>query len=233
MKMTKISYNGYRFPPEIIQQAIWLYLRFTLSFRDVEDLLAERGITVSYETVRRWVNHFGPKIAADLRKRRPKPHTIWHLDEVYLKIDGRLVYLWRAVDSEGEVLDVLVQTKRNKHAALKLMGKLLRKYGLIPDKMVTDDLRSYGAAARELGISEHHERGRWHNNRAENSHQPTRRRETKMQGFKSVGSAQRFLSTHAAAYNTFNVQRYLISARTHRAFRASATDTWRTAAAAA
>ena len=231
--MAKINYSGYRFPPEIIQQAIWLYLRFTLSFRDVEDLLAERGIIVSYETVRRWVNHFGPKIAADLRKRRPRPHAIWHLDEVYLKIDGRLVYLWRAVDAEGEVLDVLVQTRRNKHAALKLMRKLLKKYGLMPDKMVTDDLRSYSAAARELGISDHHERGRWRNNRAENSHQPTRRRERKMQGFKSVGSAQRFLSMHAAAYNTFNVQRHLISARTHRAFRVSATDTWRTAAAAA
>ena len=118
--MTKISYSGYRFPPEIIHQAIWLYLRFTLSFRDVEDLLAERGIAVSYETVRRWVNHFGPIIAAELRKRRPKPHSIWHLDEVYLKIDGRMVYLWRAVDAEGEVLDVLVQSKLNKHAALKL-----------------------------------------------------------------------------------------------------------------
>jgi DDE domain len=109
--MTKISYSGYRFPPEIIQQAIWLYLRFTLSFRDVEDLLAERGIMVSYETVRRWVNHFGPMIAADLRKRRPKSHMTWHLDEVYLKIDGRMVYLWRAVDAEGEALDVLVQTR--------------------------------------------------------------------------------------------------------------------------
>ncbi len=110
--MTKISYSGYRFPPEIIQQAIWLYVRFTSSFRDVEDLLAERGILVSYETERRWVNHFGPMIAADLRKRRPKPHTTWHLDEVYLKIDGRLGYLWRAVDAEGEVLDVLVQIRR-------------------------------------------------------------------------------------------------------------------------
>ena len=127
--MTKISYAGYRFPPAIIQQAVWLYVRFALSFRDVEDLLAERGIAVSYETVRRWVNHFGPIIAADLRKRRPKPQTTWHLDEVYLKIDGRLVYLWRAVDGEGEVLDILVQTKRNKAAALKLMRKLLKKYG--------------------------------------------------------------------------------------------------------
>ncbi len=140
------------------------------------------------------MNHFGPKIAADLRKRRPKPHTTWHLDEVYLKIDGRLAYLWRAVDAEGEVLDVLVQTRRNKRAALKLMRKLLKKYGFVPDKLVTDDLRSYGAAAGHLGIAGRHERGRWRNNRAENSHQPTRRREHKMQGFKSVGSAQRFLS---------------------------------------
>ena len=136
--MNKISYKGYRFPPEIIQQAIWLYLRFTLSFRDVEDLLAERGIMVSYETVRRRVNHFGPVIAADLRKRRPKPHVTWHLDEVYLKIDGRMVYLWRAVGAEGEVLDVLVQAKRNKRAALKLMRKLLKKYGFLPETLVTN-----------------------------------------------------------------------------------------------
>ena len=231
--MKKIIYSGYRFPPEIIHQPIWLYLRFTLSLRDVEDLLAERGIEVSYESIRRWVTHFGPMIAADLRKRRPKPHTTWHLDEVYLKINGRMVYLWRAVDAEGEVLDVLVQEKRDKHAALKLMRKLLKKYGFVPDLMITDDLRSYGAAARELGIEKHHERGRWRNNRAENSHQPTRRRERKMQGFKSQGSAQKFLSTHAASYNTFNVQRHLTSARTHRAFRAAAMDTWRTVVAAA
>ena len=231
--MTKISYVGYRFPPVIIQQAVWLYARFALSFRDVEDLLAERGITVSYETVRRWVRHFGPVIAADLRRRRPKPHSTWHLDEVFIKIDGRLVYLWRAVDAEGEVLDVLVQSKRDKRAALKLMRKLLKKMGFVPDKLVTDDLRSYGAAARDLGISHRHERGRWRNNRAENSHQPTRRRERKMQGFKSAGSAQRFLSFHAATYNTFNVQRHPISAKTHRAFRASAMQTWREAIAAA
>ena len=158
--MRKISYAGYRFPPEVIHQAIWLYLRFTLSFRDVEDLLAERGIAVSYETVRRWVNHFGPTIAAHLRKRRPKPHATWHLDEVYLKISGRMVYLWRAVDAEGEVLDVLVQSKRNKHAALRLMRKLLKKYGFVPDQLITDDLRLHSAAAHDLGISTRHERGR-------------------------------------------------------------------------
>src|ERR1700753_5628 len=153
-----ISFARHQFPPAIIRHAVWLYVRFTLSFRDVEDLLAERGITVSYETVRRWVNHFGPMIAADLRKRRLKPHTTWHLDEVYLKIDGRMVYLWRAVDAEGEVLDVLVQSKRNKHAALRLMRKLMKKYAFIPERLVTDDLRSYSAAVRDLGIERRHER---------------------------------------------------------------------------
>jgi putative transposase len=229
--MRKISYAGYRFPPEIFHQAIWLYLRFTLSFRDVEDLLAERGIAVSYETVRSWVNHFGPMIAAQLRKRRPKPDATWHFDEVYLKIDGRMAYLWRAIDAE--VLDVLVQSKRNKHAALKLMRKLLKKYAFVPERLVTDDLRSYGAAARALGLERLHERGRWRNNRAENSHQPTRRRERKVQRFKSARSAQKFLSTHAAVYNIFNIQRHLISAQSHRVLRAAAMTTWRQVVAAA
>jgi putative transposase len=170
---------------------------------------------------------FGPMIAAHLRKRRPKPHATWHLDEVYLKIDGRMVYLWRAVDAEGEVLDVLVQSKRNKHAALKLMRKLLKKHAFAPERLVTDDLRSYAPAARALGIEHLHERGRWKNNRAENSHQPTRRRERKMQRFKSTCSAQKFLSAHAAAYNTFNVQRHLTSAQSHRVLRAAAMSTWR------
>ncbi len=150
--MTKISYGGYPFPPEIIHQAIWLYLRFTLSLRDVEDLgSVTRGFAVGW-------NHFGPMIAADLRKRRLKPRMTWHLDEVYLKIDGRMVYLWRAVDAEGEVLDVLVQSKRNKHAAMKLMRKLLKKYAFVPERLVTDDLRSYSAAVRELGIERRHGR---------------------------------------------------------------------------
>jgi putative transposase len=138
--MITISYSGYRFPPEIVQHAIWLYIRFTLSFRDVEDLLAERGIMVSYETVRRWVNHFG----AGGRKRRPKPHTTWHLDEVYLKIDGRIVYLWRAADAEGEVLDVLVQTRRNKRAAFKLMRKLLTRRSTMPGRLSPSQVLSTG-----------------------------------------------------------------------------------------
>jgi putative transposase len=146
--MTKISYNGYRFPPVIIQQAIWLYARFTLSFRDVEDLLAERGITASYETVRRWVNHFGSSIAADLRKRRPRPHSTWHLDEVYIKIDGRLVYLWRAVDAEGEVLDVLVQSARQAGCPVR---KLLKKLNFVPDKLVYWRLRPCGSTKARTG----------------------------------------------------------------------------------
>ena len=137
--MTKISYSGTASLPKSSSRRSGSIIRFTLSFRDVEDLLAERGIIVSYETIRRWVNHFGPRIAADLRRRRPKPHMTWHLDEVYLRIAGRMVYLWRAVDAEGEVLDVLVQSRRNKTAALKLMRKLLRKYAFVPDRLVTDD----------------------------------------------------------------------------------------------
>jgi transposase-like protein len=148
-----LSYARYRFPPDVIHEAIWLYLRFTLSFRDVEDLLAERGFAVSYETVRRWVNHFGPMIAAHLRKRRPEPHATWHLDEVYLKIDGRMVYLWRAVDAEGEFLEVLVQSKRSEHAALKLMRKLLKKYAFAPERLVTDDFRSYMALRPAISAS--------------------------------------------------------------------------------
>jgi putative transposase len=172
-------------------------------------------------------------IAADLRRRRPKPHTTLHLDEVYLKIARRMFYLWRSVDAEGEVLDALVQSKRNKHAAPKLMRKLLKKYAFAPGRLIADDLRSYGAAAHDLGIEGRHARGRWKNNRAENSHQPTRRRERKMQRFKSAGFAQRFLSTQAAVYNTLNVQPHLTSAQTHRTFRAAAMNAWRAVVAGA
>jgi putative transposase len=230
--MKTLSYRGYRFPPGIIQHAVWLYLRFTLSFRDVEDLLAERGITVSYETIRRWVAHFGPIYARRLRASRPGPTGRWHLDEVFVPIAGQQMYLWRAVDDEGEVLDVLVQSKRDKNAALRLMRKLLKHQGLVPTSIVTDRYRVYDAALRDLGLSSIHRRGKRLNNRAESSHIPIRRRERKMQGFRSAGSAQRFLSRHSASYNTFNVSRHLITANTHRILRSEAFDIWKAAVTA-
>jgi transposase-like protein len=182
--MQPISYARHQFPPEIIRHAIWLYLRFTISYRDVEELLAERGLEVSYETVRRWVLKFRPAIARNLRQQRPRPTSTWHLDEMVISTQGRRKYLWRAVDSEGEILDVLVQARRDKAAALKLMRKLLKKQGFAPSVLVTDKLPSYGAAKRELGLFAHHEQGLRRNNRAENSHQVVRRRERKMQRFK-------------------------------------------------
>src|SRR2546423_8372083 len=230
--MRPLSYSGYRFPPEIIQHAIWLYLRFTLSFRDVEELLAERGIDVSHETIRRWVVVFGPVIARRLRAMRPKPHTTWHLDEMFVSIGGKKMYLWRAVDAEGEVLDCLVQSRRNKQAALRLMRKLIRKQGFVPKLLTTDKLGSYGAAFRHLRLTCPHQQGLRANNRAENSHQAVRRRERKMQRFKSAGSTQRFLNVHAAVHNTFNLQRHLISRSTLRIFRAEAAAQWQDAVAA-
>jgi len=157
--MQKLSYSRHRFPPLIIQHSIWLYFRFSLSYRDVEDLLAERGIEVSYETVRRWVLKFGSAYARKLRTFRPRPSGQWHLDEVFVSINGKRSYLWRAVDSEGEVLEILVQSRRNKRAALKLMRKLLKKQGFVPDVIVTDKLPSYGAALRELNLSRCHDFG--------------------------------------------------------------------------
>jgi len=231
--MIKTSYSRHRFPPDVIRYAVWLYFRFPLSYRDVEDLLAERGIDASYETVRRWALKFGQAYARKLRKTRPRPDNRWHLDEVFVSINGKRVYLWRAVDSEGEVLDILVQSRRNKKAALKLMRKLLKKKGFVPDVIVTDKLPSYGAALRELRFSKHHDYGGRKNNRAENSHLPVRQRERRMQRFKSPGSAQRFLSTHAAVYNTFNVQRHLISRKTLRQFRDEAMSVWQVATAVA
>src|SRR2546421_2001430 len=230
--MTPLSYRRHRFLPPIIQHAIWLYLRFTLSYRDVEDLLAERGLDVSYETVRRWVLKFGATVAQRLRSRRLRPSDRWHLDEMVVRIADRRMYLWRAVDHEGEILDMLVQRRRDRRAALKLMRKLLRKQGFAPRLVVTDKLRSYGAAFRELHLTCHHDQGLRKNNRAENSHQIVRRRERKMQRFKSAASAQRFLSMHAAVHNTFNHQRHLISRSTLRIFRADAAAQWLDAVAA-
>jgi putative transposase len=207
-------------------------LRFTLSYRDVEDLLAERGLMVSNESIRRWVVKFGPAIARNLRETRPKAHNRWHLDEMVISIAGRRMYMWRAVDSEGEVLEILVQPRRDQAAALRLIRKLLRRQAFAPAAIVTDKLRSYGAALREIGFSGRHEQGLRANNRAENSHRPLRRRERTMQGFKSAKSAQRFVSVHAAVYNTFNVQRHLISRVTHRQFRTASQNSWTDATAA-
>jgi putative transposase len=226
--MKPISYARHRFPPDVIRHAVWLYLRFTLSYRDVEDLLAERGLIVSNEAIRRWVLKFGPAIAKNLRAIRPKAYSRWHRDEMVVSLSGKQMYMWRAVDGEGEVLEILVQPRRDKAAAMRLLRKLLRRQGFVPTVIVTDKLRSYGAALREIGFSGLHKRGLRANNRAENSHQP--RRERKMQGFKSAKSAQRFVSVHASVYNTFNVQRHLISRPTHRWFRTAPQggDDWKT-----
>jgi putative transposase len=231
--MNLLSYRRHRFPPEIIQHAIWLYLRFTLSYRDVEELLAERGVDVSYETVRRWVLKFGPMIARRLRLRRPQPSKRWHLDEMVVRIAGKRMYLWRAVDDEGEVLDMLVQRRRDSRAAMRLMRKLLKKQGFAPKLLVTDKLRSYASVFRRLKLTCPHEQGLRKNNRAENSHQVVRRRERKLQGFKSARSAQCFLSMHAAVHNTFNLQRHLVSRSTLRIFRVEAAAQWSDAVAAA
>jgi transposase-like protein len=182
--MDQLSYRRHRFPPPMIQHAIWLYLRFTQSYRDVEELLAERGLEVSYETVRRWVLKFGPGFARRLRRSRPRPSDRWHLDEMVVRIASKRMYLWRAVDHEGEVLDMLVQRRRDKRAALRLIRKLLRKQGFVPRLLTTDKLGSYGSAFRHLRLTCPHEQGLRANNRAENSHQSVRRRERKMQRFK-------------------------------------------------
>ena len=189
-------------------------------------MLAERGVDVSYETVRRWYLKFGPAIAANLRRTRPKPSDCWHLDEMAVTINGKRHWLWRAVDNEGEVLDFLVQTRRYAKAAKKLMKKLLKKQGFVPTRIVTDRLRSYSAAFRSLGLTAVHDRGLRANNRAENSHLPVRRRERKQQGFKSPGSAQRFLSVHAATYNTFYHQRHLLSRSNYKQLPTGSFDEW-------
>jgi transposase-like protein len=169
-----ISYRYHHFPAPIIQHAVWLYCRFTLSLRDVEVLMAERGVEVSYETIRRWVARFGPEIARELRRRRPRAHPQWHLDEMFVSIGGRRMYLWRAVDQNGELLDALVQAKRNKPTARRLLRKLLKKHALAPRTIVTDKLQSYAAAIRELGLTGTHHQAKWKNNRIEGSHAPIR-----------------------------------------------------------
>jgi putative transposase len=221
------TFPGYRFPAEIISHALWLYHVFGLSLREVELILAERGIVVSHETIRQWCLKFGSDIARKLRRRRPKPGDIWHLDEVYLRINGVLHYLWRAVDQNGVVLDILVQDRRNATAAKRFFKRLLARLKYKPRRIVTDGLRSYGVARREVLPDVRHRTSRYLNNRAENSHRPTRRRERQMQRFKSPEQAQRFLSAHAMIYGHFRPRRHLMTAAQYRHVRAEAFQVWR------
>ena len=220
--MKSISFRRHRFPADVIRHAVWLYFRFSLSFRDVEELLAQRGIDVSYETIRCWTIKFGPLIARRLRRCRPAPSPRWHLDEMVCWIGGRRMYLWPAVDDEGEVLDLVVQRRRDTEAALRLLRRLLLNQPVEPETITTDGLLSYGAALDRLDLRHLHRPGRLReNNRVENSQLPIRRRE-RQQRFKSQASAQGFLTTHATIYNTFNIQRHLIRRPNLRRFRAGA-----------
>jgi putative transposase len=219
-------YAGYRFPPEVISHAIWLYFRFPLSLRMVEEMLAARAILVSHETVRQWARKFGQVFANQIRRRLPRPGDKWHLDEVVIKIAGKAHWLWRAVDQDGIVLDVLVQSRRDKRAAKRLLRKLLKRQGQPPRVLITDKLASYPAAKKELMPGVEHRRHKGLNNRAENSHQPTRRRERQMKRFKSAGQAQRFLSAHDQINNLFPLYREHVSATEYRAARRRAFAVW-------
>ena len=204
------NYHGYRFPPEIISHAVWLYHLFCLSFRDAEDLLAQRGITVTYETIRQWCHTFGPTYARRLRRGRGHMGDTWYLDEIFVNIQGRRQYLWRAVDQDGDVLDILVQSRRNRWAATRFFRTLLKAQGRAPVRLITDKLLSYRAAHRTVMPSVVHSTRQYENNRAEVSHQSTRQREGQMRRFKSVGHAQRFLSVHGLVQNLFRVGRHLL-----------------------
>ncbi|RZI70690.1 MAG: IS6 family transposase [Pseudomonas sp.] len=225
--MTRLSFKRHRFNSDVIRQAVWLYYRFSLSLRDVEEILAERGIDVSYEAVRCWTRKFGAQIARNLKRQRPAPSPRWHLDEMVSSIAGKRMYVWRAVDDEGEVLGSLVNQRRDTSTAVSFLQKLLRDQPVEPQVITTDGLGSYAAALQRLGLKDIHRPGRLReNNRVENSHLPIRKRERHMQQFKSQASAQRFLTTHAAVYNTFYTQRHLVSRATLRTFRAAAHATW-------
>jgi putative transposase len=210
------SYKHHRFPAEIISHAVWLSFRFCLSYRDVEELLFERGVIVTYEAIRQWCRKFGQEYAHQLRRRRPRPGDKWHMDEVFLTINGERHYLWRAVDQDGHGLDILVQSRRNKKAAKKFFRKLLKGLMYVPRVIITDKLKSYGAAKRESLPGVEHRQHRYLNNRAENSHQPTRQRERRMQGFKSPGHAQRFLAAYGPLAQHFRPRRQLLSAQAYR-----------------
>jgi len=229
MSSQSLSYRGYRFPPQIISHAVWLYHRFSLSFRDVEDPLAQRGVVVSYETIRQWCERFGPRYAATARRRQGRLGDTWYIDEVFVKMRGRRYYLWRAVDQDGDVIDILVQTRRDQRAAKRFLRKLLKGQGGEPIRLVTDKLRSYGPAHRDIMPSVPHDTTQYANNRAEISHQPTRQRERQMRRFKSPAQAQRFLSVHGVVQNLFRLGRHLVRAINYRVLRARAFLDWREA----
>jgi putative transposase len=232
MKTNSISYRGYRFPSEIISHGVWMYHRFCLSFRDVEELLAKRGIIVSYETIRQWCRKFGPEYARDLKRRQGRLGDVWHLDEVFVKIQGQRHYLWRAIDQDGDVIDILVQRYRNARAAKRFFRKLLKGQGSAPWRLVTDKLKSYSAAHREVMSSVAHDTEQYENNRAEVSHQPTRQRERLMRGFKSAGQAQRFLSVHGVVQNLFRLGRHHLRSANYRLLRDRSFKEWSAATAA-
>jgi putative transposase len=227
MRKPPDPHHRHRFPAEIIAHAVWLYHSFALSLRDVELLLAERGIIVSYETVRSWCAKFAQRFANGLRRRRARPGDRWHLDEVFIRIRGKVHYLWRAVDQDGTVLDILVQSRRNTAAAKRFFKKLLKGLSYVPRVIVTDKLKSYGAAKREMLLGTEHRQSWYLNNRAENSHQPTRRRERQMQRFKSARQAQRFLSAQGPINGHFRPRRHRMTAAEYRATRAAAFQGWR------
>jgi len=231
MSRSTTLYKRHRFPPDIIQYAVWLYHRFNLSHRDIEDLLAERGIVVSYESIRLWCNKFGPQYARRLKRRHQGFGDTFYIDEVFVKIDGKQHYLWRAVDQDGEVVDVFLQSRRDGKAAKRFFKRLLKTHRNEPRKIVTDKLRSYGVAHRELIPDAMHDTTQYANNRAELSHQPTRVRERGMRRFKSPQQAQRFLTVHAAVYNLFNLGRHHVSAKNYRFFRSRAFSSWNCATA--
>jgi len=226
MKTTISVYKGYRFPGAVISHAVWTYHRFSLSFREVEELLAARGVVVSFETIRQWCLKFPSSYAKKLRKSAGRPGDNWFLDEVFVKIRGQQHYLWRAVDQDGDEIDILVQRRRNKKAAERFFRQLFRKSGVSPRRIVTDKLKSYSAALKELSPGTPHITDQYANNRAELSHQPTRQQERKMRRFKSMRQAQQFLSFHGVVNNLFRLQRHLMSASNYRNFRDRSFEIW-------
>ena len=235
MAQAKNPFRYFDSSPEVIRLVVMMYVRYPLSLRNVEDLLAQRGIDICHETVRLWWNRFGPMFAAEIRKKRVDAmraltHWQWHLDEVYVKINGQMHYLWRAVDHEGEVLESFATKERDKKAALKFMKKLMKRNGCAKT-ITTDGLRSYSAAMKELGIADRQEVGRYANNRAENSHQPFRRRERAMLRFRRMKTLQKFSSVHAAFHNHFNQERHIVNRNDYKVRRSAAMAEWETVAA--